>query len=139
MTTKQLQPVLNEAGTHVWLRYPPTDATWACPLDVADFYLGRGWEYSAAPGPTVEGLFDQSTAEGPNQTGFDPADHDVDEVNDHLAKYADASPGEVERVLELERAGQNRKTVVDPRPAPTDDDPASNQSDAGEPGGNTGD
>lgn len=42
--------------------------------------------------------------------GFDPSEHDVDGVNEHLAG---ASPAEQHRVLALERAGKARKGVLE--------------------------
>lgn len=110
------KPVLNVAGTHVWLHNPETGGTWECPVDAAEVFVEkRAWEYADAPDTSADGLFDESTAEGEAQTGFDPSAHTVEEVNAHLALHADSTPGEVERVLELERAGKNRTTVVDPR------------------------
>lgn len=40
---------------------------------------------------------------------FDPADHTVAEVTEHLAT---ADPAEVERVTQAEATGQNRKGIV---------------------------
>lgn len=121
MATRRPARVLNSAGTHVYLANADTGAVWECPLDYVDVARKRGWEYTDQPDTSLDGLFDTATAEGPAQTGFDPADHNVDEVNDHLAQMHDAGvDGEVERVLALEAAGQNRKTIVDPRPAVDD-------------------
>lgn len=107
----------NAAGTHVFLRHPETGGEWECPVGVAQTYVDvRGWEYAAPIDHSLDGLFDESSAEGDLQTGFDPAEHTVDEVNAYLEMHAHAAPGEVARVLALEEAGQNRKTVVDPRP-----------------------
>ena len=35
-------------------------------------------------------------------------------VSDHLALHAEADPGEVERVLGIERAGKNRTSITVP-------------------------
>jgi hypothetical protein len=40
--------------------------------------------------------------------GFDPADHTVDEVKDHVR----SNPGEAEAVLESEESGEGRVTLV---------------------------
>lgn len=104
----------NEGGTHVHVRHSETDAVWECPIDYLPVAQARGWEPTTAPEPDVSGLFDAATAEGSEQTGFDPAEHTVDEVNEHLSQHAEDSPGEVARVLTLERAGKNRVTIVDP-------------------------
>lgn len=124
------EPVTNTAGTHVWMAHPGISEPWACPVDFVKTAQERGWTYADAPGAAV-------TAEGTAQTGFDPAQHDVDVVNAHLVKHLDA-PGEIERVLLLERDGKDRKTVVDPRepeqdPADVPDavDPNSDQSQGG--------
>lgn len=140
------KPVLNEAGTHVWLHNAATGGNWLCPVDVVDVFLPRGWEYTDAPDTSLEGLFDDSTAEGANQTGFDPATSDVAGVNDHLVDALEAGAlGEIERVLTLEKAGKNRVTVVDPRPpvadpdADPDADPENDHSDQDPDGPGTGD
>lgn len=101
------KPVFNEAGTHVYVRNTETGDEWECPAGYLPVALVRGFELCEPRDRSLDGLFDQ--------TGFDPADHTVDEVNTHLALHAQSSPGEVARVLALEEAGQNRKTIVDPR------------------------
>lgn len=111
MATESQDKVLNTAGTHVWMHNPETGGTWECPVDYAETAESRGWVYTQAYDDSLDGLFDESSAEGDQQTGFDPAEHTVAEINDHLAEHAESAPGEVERVLELERAGQNRTTV----------------------------
>lgn len=114
---KQPTAHVNSDGTHVHLTNPDIpDSSWWCPIEVADVYVdGRGWVHAPPPDTSLDGLFDDSTPEGDAQTGFDPAEHTVAEINTHLAEHADTAPGEVDRVLALERAGQDRKTVVDPR------------------------
>lgn len=115
------QPVTNEAGTHIWLHNADTDGTWECPAEAAPLFVEhRGWEYTDAPGFSMSDLFDASTAEA-EPTGFNPADHDVKEINKYLEVNL-GSPGEIERVLALEAAGQDRATVKDPRPSTTDNE-----------------
>lgn len=118
MATVSQDQVLNAAGTHVWMQNPETGGTWECPVDYAETAVDRGWVYTEAYDDSLDGLFDQpGTGPGEEleggaiQTGFDPSEHTVAEINDHLAQHAESAPGEVERVLELERAGQNRTTV----------------------------
>jgi len=48
-----------------------------------------------------------------DETPFDPAEHDLETVQKHLAS---AEPEEVERVLELERVGKKRKTLLEKPP-----------------------
>lgn len=48
--------------------------------------------------------------EEPEDTGFDPADHTVDEVVEHLES---ADSEEAERVLSAEKAGKSRKGIVE--------------------------
>lgn len=110
---KAQEPVLNAAGTHTFVTTPSGDE-WECPNDVLDVYLARGFSLTEPRDKSLDGLFDDSSAEGANQTGFDPGKASVKEVNDHLAAHMD-SAGEIERVLALELAGQNRPTVKDPR------------------------
>jgi hypothetical protein len=118
---KNPQPVHNAAGTHTYVKNVETGQEWECPNDYLPVALQRGFELTEPRDTSLDGLFDDASAEGSAQTGFDPAEHTVDEVNDHLAQHAASSPGEVVRVLELERAGKNRTTVIDPL-APVGDD-----------------
>ena len=104
----------NDAGTHVLVYNPETDARWECPPDYLPVAKARGWQPAEPEPDEYADVFAESTAEGEGQTGFDPAEHSVDEVSAHLAKHAESSPGEVERVLDLERAGKNRKTIAVP-------------------------
>lgn len=106
--SKQQEPVYNEAGTHIYVQNAETGDEWECPPDYLKVALAHGFELSEPRDRSLDGLFD-------DQTGFNPAEHTFAEVNEHLAAHAHSSPGEVDRVLELERAGQNRKSVVDPR------------------------
>lgn len=53
---------------------------------------------------------------------FDPTDHSVAEVLDYLA---DKSPLEIARVLEVEKAGKDRKGVAEAAPDPIVPDPNS--------------
>lgn len=39
--------------THTWLRHPPTDNHWLCPVDAVENWTARGWEPSEAP-PEVD-------------------------------------------------------------------------------------
>lgn len=114
---EQQEPVFNAAGTHIHLYNPETGGQWECPADVVGVYVARGWEYSPAPDYSLVGLFDDvPPAERPEEgvTAFNPGDHTVEEINAYLAEHAATAPGEVNRVVELERAGKNRKTVVNP-------------------------
>lgn len=112
MTDQELH--YNGAGTHVHVQHAETGGRWECPVDYLPVARLRGWEPVAPEVHDLDGLFEDASAEGEEQTGFDPAEHGVDEVSAHLALHAKASPGEVVRVIELERAGKNRKTVVVP-------------------------
>ena len=99
-------------ATHVWMHNPETDGVWACPADVVDVMKGRGWEVTEAPDDSLDGLFDPAADDEPESTAFDPSEHTVQEVNDYLDQHRENAPGEVERVLELERAGKNRTTIT---------------------------
>ena len=52
---------------------------------------------------------------------FDPSDHKVDEVIEYLAGLDDSEDGEAEaeRVLEAERNGKDRKSILDSFEAPS--------------------
>lgn len=100
----------NEAGTHVLVKHSETGGRWESPVDYLPVARMLGWEPAAPEENPLEGLVDEE----PEQTGFDPSKFSAAEVSEHLAAHAEASPGEVVRVLELERAGKNRKSVVVP-------------------------
>lgn len=117
--SKLTEPVYNAAGTHVFTTSPTGDE-WECPPDYLPVALSRGFTLAEPRDKSLDGLFDDSTAEGANQTGFDPGKASVKEVNAHLAAHL-AAPGEIERVLALESAGSDRPSVEDPRnPTPGD-------------------
>lgn len=120
MSKSPTEPVYNAAGTHVFTT-SPTGAEWECPADYLPVALSRGFTLAEPRDKSLDGLFDDSTAEGAGQTGFDPGKASVKAVNAHLAGHL-AAPGEIERVLALEEAGQNRLDVKDPRPTPTPGD-----------------
>lgn len=122
--SSQQKPVYNADGTHVFTKAPETGQEWECPVAYLPTALARGFELTKPRDRSLDGLFDEATAEGPNQTGFNPADHNVEGeggVNAYLEANL-ASPGEIARVLDLERAGKNRVSVVDPRIPDLDDD-----------------
>lgn len=64
-------------------------------------YIGEGWV--PVDGPTLQA--GQKLPDPP----FDPNEHTVAEVQEYLAY---ATPEESQRVLELEAAGQNRKSLT---------------------------
>lgn len=111
--TNDTNAVYNTAGTHVFTT-SPSGEEWECPVDYLPVALARGFELTEPRDKSLDGLFDDSTAEGAAQTGFDPGKETVKSVNEHLAAHL-GSPGEIVRVLELEAAGQNRPGVKDPR------------------------
>lgn len=111
--SKLTEPILNATGTHAFVTTPSGDE-WECPLDYLPVALARGFSLTEPRDKSLDGLFDDSTAEGANQTGFDPGKATLKEVNAHLKSHL-TSPGEIERVLALEVAGQNRPSVEDPR------------------------
>lgn len=109
-----------EDGSHVFVANEETGAVWECPVDYLEIAKARGWTPCGKPAPSYADLFDPAPGAAA-QTGFDPAEHTVDEVNAHLAEHLE-SPGEIERVLQLEAAGKNRTTIHDPRPQVENDD-----------------
>ncbi len=70
--------------------------------------------------PVVDGVpqppvIDGTNVEDDEQDGFDPGQHTVDEVRAYLAGLSDDDPGlaERDRVLQLERSGAKRKSLLD--------------------------
>lgn len=98
-----------------WMRNPETGGVWACPDPLVSLYERRGWETTDDPEAVDEELLPRPvSAADPadEQTGFDPNDHTADEVNEYLDPLRETSPGEVDRVLLLERQGKNRKSIT---------------------------
>lgn len=110
--SKEQKPVYNTAGTHIFTA-SPTGEEWECPVDYWPVAQQRGFTLTEPRDKSLDGLFDDSTAEGSEQTGFDPAKASVKEIDEHLAAHV-GSPGEIVRVIELEAAGKGRQ-VKDPR------------------------
>lgn len=104
---------VNDTGTHV-LTEAPSGVLWECPLG----YL----ETAKANGYTVVGA---KVAEAHQQIGiplFDPADHTVEQIDQHLAEAAEnGDVDEIERVLAAEAAGKNRTSITDPTGTPPTD------------------
>lgn len=78
----------------------------------ADYYLG---EANTVGGYTIDGVEYPAKVDVPvtEADAFDPADHTVAEVEEHLAE---STPAEAERVLDVERHGKDRKTLVGDEP-----------------------
>lgn len=107
--------------THVYMVNDDTKGVWDCPADYVPIAEQRGWVQAERPVPVPTDIFDpEPEPETQTVTGFDPADHDVDGVNDYLAPLVDESPGEVARVLEAESAGKARKGILAGPYAPSD-------------------
>lgn len=72
------------------------------------YYQG---EANTVGGYTIDGVEYPARVDVPveGEEGFDPADHTVPEVEEHLAE---STVAEQERVLAAERDGKERKTLI---------------------------
>lgn len=118
---------LVRGGTHVHVVNAETGGEWDCPVDFLPVAVQRGWVPAVPVVAVYDDLFDPGTGPEPGEpggepeeTGFDPNEHTVAEVNAYLDSLDGQAPGEVARVLEVERAGQNRKGIVEGPHAPAD-------------------
>lgn len=81
-----------------------------------DYYRDLGWKKVHAETPTAVEAARQAEADEFHQQQvdagvvFDPGAHTVDEVNAYLAS---ADPDERERVVEAEKAGKARVTILE--------------------------
>lgn len=70
--------------------------------------------YLAARGYTVA---DEDEGQAEDESAFDPAKHNVDEVRAYLDGLDDSDPeahdAEVRRIVEAEKAGKNRTTLLE--------------------------
>jgi hypothetical protein len=88
------------SDTHVWLYNPETRGVWECPVDYESTARARGWVDTDPPG-------EEEAAEA--EVAFDPSEHTVAEVAEHLADH----PEDAEQVAEAEQAGKDRVGVAD--------------------------
>lgn len=107
---------INDTGTHVHVHNAETGGYWDCPISYLSTARQRGWEPVERPvdeGQPINAIADAVSVE---PVIFDPSAPGVtaDAVSAHLAAHAEADPGEVERVLGIERAGKNRTTITVP-------------------------
>jgi hypothetical protein len=106
---------INDLGTHVHVHNAETGGYWDCPISYLPIARQRGWEPAERidEGQPINAIADAQPVE---PVLFDPSAPGVtaEDVSAHLAAHAEADPGEVERVLGLERAGKNRKTITVP-------------------------
>jgi hypothetical protein len=100
--------------THTYLVNPDTKGAWRCPDALVDLYVKkRGWK--VAPDP--EAAEDIPPAPAPvleteEPTAFDPTGKKVKDVLAYIDPLRESHPGEVARVLLLERQGEQRPTIL---------------------------
>jgi hypothetical protein len=101
------------SGLWVRVENPETGGVWDCPVDYLPVAKARGWVESDKPLPGEGQEYPEPAAavfvvdfDAPGE--FDPSEHTVAEVEDHLAEY----PDDADRVLDAERAGKNRVTLT---------------------------
>lgn len=75
-----------------------------------DYYRDKGWVSVSDDTPTyVEAALNEGAEAFRARVEFDPAAHKAEEVVEYVQE---ADPAEAARVLEAEKAGKARKTVV---------------------------
>jgi hypothetical protein len=85
---------------HTSMKHSEHGGEWEAPTALVDYFKARGWEVmDDTPAPV-----DSADAEAV----FDPTEHTVAEVTEHVA----TNPDDADRVLEAERAGKNRVTLT---------------------------
>jgi hypothetical protein len=90
---------------HTWMRHSDHGGEAQLPTALIDHFEARGWVVMDEPPVEDEGhLKDAAEAEAE----FDPSEHTVAEVQDHMAEY----PDDADRVLDAEAAGKNRVTLT---------------------------
>src|SRR5689334_8224895 len=104
--------IYNDLRSHVLTRNTTeghSGEAWWCPVGALHSMRALGWE-------PVEDAPEESDVpvEEPPAPSFEPSDHTVDEVSEYLAGQAANNPAEVQRVLDAERAGKNRKSIAVP-------------------------
>jgi hypothetical protein len=100
--------------THVRMENPDTGGVWDCPVDYLPTAKARGWIESDKPLAGEGEEYPEPVAEADVEADeeaeleFDPSEHTVAEVEDHMAE----NPDDAERVLDAERAGKNRVSIT---------------------------
>jgi hypothetical protein len=111
--------------THVRLYNPDTGGVWDCPVDAVEGYLRRGWvksdkplagEGEEYPADDIDAQVGVDEWESELAVEFDPSEHTVAEVQEHMAE----NPDDADRVLEAEAAGKNRVSLTGDNAEDTD-------------------
>jgi hypothetical protein len=102
---------------HTWMKHSETGGEWPCPTVLVQHYEQLGWEVMDHPPeeqqPAIDGFGSAADAPEPATKDpveqFDPAEHTVAEVQEHLAEH----PEDTEQVVEAEQASDSpRKSIV---------------------------
>jgi hypothetical protein len=105
------------AELHTWMKHSETGGEWECPTVLIEHYERLGWVVMDSPPeeqlPAVGEFASAADAPAPATKDpaveFDPAEHTVAEVKEHLAEH----PEDAEQVVEAEQASDTpRKSIV---------------------------
>lgn len=77
-------------------------------VTVAGGYLGAGIDDPAVAAEDAESDSSGEASDSEESEAFDPADHNVDDV----VKYVEANPDQRDAVVEAEKSGKNRSTLL---------------------------
>jgi hypothetical protein len=100
---------------HTWMRHTDHGGQWEAPTVLVKHYEQLGWEVMdhppTEPQPAIDGFVSAADAPAPatkDEPTFDPADHTVAEVEEHLAEH----PDDEQRVVEAEEASEHPRTSI---------------------------
>jgi hypothetical protein len=102
------------SATHTFMVNPETKGEWRCPNALVDIYEKRGWKKAKDPEDVADAVSapPAPVADDVEPTAFDPAGQKVKDVLAYIDPLRDSHPGEVARVLLLERQGENRPSIT---------------------------
>jgi hypothetical protein len=83
-------------------------------FDYTVTYTGYSGNYATPPDATPVTLIERTTVPGADPAAYDPGEHTVDEVKAHVNELAndDQRDNIIQAILDKERLGQNRSTLV---------------------------
>jgi hypothetical protein len=100
--------------THTFMVNAETKGEWRAPNALVELYEKRGWKKAKDPEDVDDVVSAPAApvAEDVDPTAFDPTGQKVKDVLAYIDPLRDSHPGEVARVLLLERQNENRPSIT---------------------------
>lgn len=101
------------SATHTFMVNAETKGEWYCPDPLVETYEKRGWKKAKDPEEVPDAVSAPPAPVADEEpTAFDPTGQKAKDVLAYIDPIRDSHPGEVARVLLLERQGENRPSIT---------------------------